>query len=72
MSGQRIDDRSSWAGKAPEGEVFPEGNRKRFYTSAEGVGELGAYQDTSEAIKKTQEKGKAKVKSHAQPNHERN
>lgn len=72
MSGQRIDDHSSWVGKAKSGEVFPEGVKVKTYSSAEGAGALSQYEDTSEAIHTQQEMGKKKIHSHGQKPHHRN
>lgn len=64
--GQRIDDHSSWIGKAQKGEVFPSGNKVKFYHSKDGVGSVDMYGDTNEAIQHQQEEGEKKAKSHAQ------
>lgn len=64
MSGRRIDDHSFWAGGHSKGSVFPEGVHTKDESSAEGAGEVMKYEDTTEAIKGSQEMGKGKVKSH--------
>lgn len=70
--GQRINDHSFWAGKGANGSVFPMGAKTKNESSAEGAGELSKYEDTTEAIRATQERGKAKIKSHMQPSGNRN
>jgi hypothetical protein len=62
--GQKIDDHSSWVGKGKDGTVFPMGCKTKGASSAEGVGELAQYEDTSDAVKRQQELNKSKVKSH--------
>lgn len=62
--GQRIDDRSFWAGKGNADSPFPKGVHLKHETSAGGAGSLGMYEDTTEAIKSAQEKGQAKARSH--------
>lgn len=70
--GQRIDDHSFWAGKAPKGQVYPNGAHTKEEHSAGGAGSLGTYEDTTEEIKASQEKGQSKIKSHAPKSHYRN
>lgn len=72
MSGQRIDDHKFFAGGASKGSVFPEGVHHKKYTSAEGAGELGKYEDTSEAIHSQQEMGIKKAKAHSAKSEYRN
>lgn len=63
--GQRIDDHSFWAGKPSKDSVFPDGPHKcKDESSAEGAAELMKYEDTTEAIKATQEAAKKKVHGH--------
>lgn len=70
MSGRKIDDHSFWAGKAQKGEVFPNGFKQKSESDSEGMGDLGRYEDTSEAIKSQQEMNNKKVKNHPQkPGH---
>lgn len=65
MSGRRIDDHSVWVGVGSKGSVFPDGPHKvKMESSAEGVGKLAKYEDTTEAIKAQQEAAKKKVMSH--------
>jgi len=66
MSGMRIDQHANWTGKAPAGQVFANGAKTKSYSSEEGVGHLGTYEDTSEAIKHAQALNKKKVNSHPQ------
>lgn len=65
MGGQKINDHSSWVGKGTKGSVFPEGVKTRQFNSSEGAGELNTYEDTSEAIRKSQEHNKQKIRSNA-------
>ncbi len=54
MSGRKIDDHASFAGKGGK-YPLPEGNKMKTFHSAEGVGHEGHdYPDTSEAIHKDQ------------------
>ena len=62
--GRSIDDHSFWAGKGSNGSVFPMGAKTKQEMSAGGAGEMTKYQDTTEAIKKSQEMAKAKIKGH--------
>lgn len=64
MSGRRIDDHSFWAPGKDKGSVFPKGAHTKAEHTAEGAGAVGEYQDTTEAIKRTQEKGEGKAKGH--------
>lgn len=64
MAGRLIKDHGSWVGGASKGSVFPEGVKHKQYTSAEGAGALGKYEDTSEAIHSQQEMGIRKAKAH--------
>lgn len=66
MGGRKINDHSSWIGKGSDGTVFPMGVKLKGESSAEGVGSVGKYEDTSEAIKGVQEMSKKKVHGHAQ------
>jgi len=62
--GQRIDDHSFWAGGKSKASPFPEGVHTKQYSSAEGAGHESDYEQTSEAIKATQEAGVRKAKAH--------
>jgi len=64
MGGRKIDDHSSWVGSKPSGKVFPDGSKTKEYTSADSAGDIAQYEDTTERIKRTQEEGTRKVKSH--------
>jgi hypothetical protein len=70
--GQRIDDHSFWAGGASKGSPFPDGNKVKTYSSAEGAGSLSPYEDTTEAIKKQQDMGISKAKAYKQKEHYKN
>jgi hypothetical protein len=61
--GQRLDDHSFWAGGRSKGSPFPEGDKVKTYTSAEGAGSEMDYEDTSEKIKSTQDEGIRKAKA---------
>lgn len=55
--GQRIDDHNSWMGKGKQ-YPLPEGPYKlKAERSAEGEGMVSKYEDTTEAIRATQEDG---------------
>ncbi len=63
--GQKIDDKSFWAGSASKGSVFPDGPHKvKMESSAEGSGNVPKYEDTTEAIRAAQVEGVRKVKGH--------
>ena len=62
--GQRIDDHSFWAGSKSKDSVFPKGVHTKEEHSAEGAGAEHEYEDTTEAIHRQQEMGKAKAKGH--------
>lgn len=66
MSGRKINDHSFWAGAKSKGSVFPEGVKVKQESSAGGSEMSGSldYPDTTEAIKKDQEMGISKIKSH--------
>ena len=64
MAGRKIDDHSSWMGKGSNGSVFPMGAKVKNESSAEGVGGLSHYEDTTEAVKSQQEMNKRKVSGH--------
>lgn len=66
MSARRIDDHSNWTGKAPRGQVYANGAKTQSYSSEEGVGHLGHYEDTTEAIAHMQDLNKKKVHGHPQ------
>jgi hypothetical protein len=65
MSGRRIDDHGFWAGAKSKDSVFPKGVHTKDESSAEGAGSVMKYEDTTEAIKGSQEMGKKQV--HARP-----
>lgn len=60
--GQRIDDHRFWAGNKSKGSVFPEGAKTKDESTAEGAGEVMRYEDTTEAIKSSQEMGEKQIK----------
>lgn len=69
---RRVDDHSFWAGKAPKGCVFPEGAKRKEFSSAEGAGELRGYEQSSEEIKKFQEMQDRKVSENPRKDYHRN
>ena len=63
--GQRIDDHKVWMGSKGKSSVFPDGPHKtKDESSAEGVGNVPYYEDTTEAIKKVQMNSSKQVKGH--------
>lgn len=62
--GQKINDHSFWAGKGSKESPFPMNSKMKQFTSAEGAGAENEYEDTTEAIKRQQEMGNSKIKSH--------
>ena len=64
MSGRRIDDHKFWAGGPGKDMVMPMGVHTKAEKSAEGAGEVGMYEDTTEAIHSQQENGERKAKAH--------
>ena len=61
---RRIDDHSFWAGRGSDDSVFPDGVHVKEVEAADGAGELERYEDTNEAIVRTQDEGERKIKSH--------
>lgn len=64
MAGRSIKDHSFWAGGASKQSPLPDGVKTKSESSATGAGELGKYEDTTEAIKAQQTAGVAKAKGH--------
>lgn len=65
MSGRRINDHASFAGKGGKDHVLPIGNKVKHEQSAEGSGHEGmAYSDTTEMIHRDQKHADSKIKSH--------
>ena len=64
MSGQRIDDRSFWAGKGSKDSVFPMGCKMRSIGDVEGAGDVSRYEDTENAIESLQKRNVSKAESH--------
>ena len=66
MSGRRINDHSSWMGGKGKDSVMPDGPYKtKAEMSAGGEGHLGStYPDTTEDIRRDQEKCNAKIRGH--------
>lgn len=62
MAGRRIDDHSFFAGSGSPS--FPKGVHVKDYSSAEGAGSVMKYEDTTEAIKSSQEMGEKQIKRH--------
>lgn len=67
MSGQLINDHSFWAGGKSKDSVFPKGVHLKDESSASSIGELSKYEDTTEAIKASQNESAKKVRSHPNP-----
>jgi hypothetical protein len=66
--GRKINDHGFFAGSGSP--RFPKGVHTKDESSAEGFGNLAAYEDTSEAIKSQQTMNKTKVHGHPQkPGH---
>lgn len=64
MSGRKINDHASFAGKGGE-YPLPTGNKMKSFKSAEGAGHVGSsYHDTSEEIHSDQMSRDAKTKAH--------
>lgn len=63
--GRKINDHSFWAGGHSKGSVFPEGAKVKHESSASGDGKEPYYEDTTEAIKSSQNMGAEKAKSHS-------
>lgn len=61
--GMRIDDHKVWVGAAEKGGVFPSGAKMKQEKSAEGSGHVSNYDDTTEAIRRDQVAGNAKIAS---------
>lgn len=70
MSGKRIDDHKFFAGSGSP--RFPKGVHTKDESSAEGVGGLSHYEDTTETIKSQQMMSKKKVQGHPQKAGHRN
>lgn len=64
MSGRKIDDHSFWVGGKKAGVPLPMETKMKEESSARGAGEVGKYEDTTEAIKSTQEAGHGKIRGH--------
>lgn len=61
MSGQKIND---FGGLPHTSDMaMKSGNKLKGYSSAEGSGAVGKYEDTSEAVKATQMAGNGKIKA---------
>lgn len=72
MSGQKIADRSFWAGGMSKNSVLAQGVKHKPESSADGVGSVGRYEDTTEAIKSQQEMGEKKAKARPMKENYRN
>lgn len=62
--GQKINDHSNWIGGKSKESPLPMNSKMKQFTSAEGAGAENEYEDTTESIKKQQEMGNSKIKSH--------
>lgn len=64
MSGRKIDDHKFWAGSSEEGTVFPKGAKMKAERSGESEGDLGSnYPDTTDDIRRDQDRGADKIRS---------
>lgn len=63
MSGRRIDDHSFWAGGMSAESVLPKESKVKQESGVDGVGDLGRYEDTAEAIRGQQRSNKEKARS---------
>lgn len=72
MGGRKINDHGFWAGGMSADSVLAKGSKSKMESSAEGAGGLSNYEDTTEAIKSQQEKGKSKINSHSPRSEYRN
>jgi hypothetical protein len=70
MGGMKITDHKFFAGSGSP--RFPKGVHTKDYSSAEGAGAVGEYEDTTEKIKSQQEMGIRKAESHKQKAGHRN
>jgi len=52
---QKVHDHGSWAGMGSKGNPLPMGNKEKYFTTAEGAGMLGSYEDNESDIKAQQE-----------------
>ena len=62
MSGQRINDFGGYPHTSDMS--MKSSNKVKSYSSAQGAGAVGKYEDTSEAIKSAQSAGDGKIKAH--------
>jgi hypothetical protein len=60
--GMRIDNHKFWAGGAGKNSRFPDGAHTKDESSADSAGSVMKYEDTTEAIRATQEEGKRQAK----------
>lgn len=60
--GKKISDHAFFGGSGSP--RFPVGNKTKMESSAGGAGHESAYEDTTEAIKRVQDAGDSKAKSH--------
>jgi hypothetical protein len=65
MGGKHITDHSWWGGSKGKDSVFPDGPHKtKAESTADGMGGLSHYEDTTETIKSQQMMGMSKAKGH--------
>lgn len=70
MGGMKINDHKFFAGSGSP--KFPVGNKLKEYSSAEGAGAVGEYEDTTEKIHSQQNMGIKKAEGHKQKPQYRN
>lgn len=62
MSGQRIDDHSSWIGSRGKNVPYPDGAKMTQISEKEGAGSVMRYEDTEEAIGHVQKESVKQLK----------
>lgn len=68
--GQKINDRSFWAGGPGKDMVMPDGVHTKSVPNSSGAMGLDRYEDTNESIVEAQNKTKAKMRSYdTKPNY---
>jgi hypothetical protein len=72
MAGRLISDHSNWIGSPSKESPLPMQAKMKQEMSANGAGELGYYEDTTEAIKASQEMAKKKIAGHPRKADHRN
>jgi hypothetical protein len=63
MAGRRIEDKGGYPGSSDA--MMKSHNHVKHYSSADGAGGIRDYPDTTEEIRRDQEKGEKHIKSHS-------